>query len=68
MIWAVLLARCPGFGPVTLLPLMMYIHEPSWLNVTSCGSNAVGISPLTEYAFRPFSGMTAIEFEPLLTA
>ena len=35
---AVLLARWPGFGPVTLLPLMMYIHEPSALNVMSCGS------------------------------
>ena len=35
---AVLPARWPGFGPVALLPLMMYIHEPSALNVTSCGS------------------------------
>ena len=35
---AVAPARCPGLGPVTLLPLMMYIHEPSALNVMSCGS------------------------------
>src|SRR5262245_405647 len=60
--------RRVGFGPVPLLPLMMYIHEPSALNVMSCGSKAVGISPLTVLAFRPVSGMTAIEFAPLLTA
>ena len=35
---AVLLARWSGLGPVTLLPLTMYIHEPSALNVMSCGS------------------------------
>src|SRR5262249_36644268 len=60
--------RRVGFGPVPLLPLMMYIHEPSALNVMSCGSYAVGIRPLTVFAFRPFRGMTAIEFDPLLTA
>src|SRR5215468_574251 len=57
-----------GFGPVTLLPLTMYIHEPSALKVTSCGSQAVGMSPSTLLAFVPSSGITAIEFAPLLTA
>ena len=60
--------RRRGFGPVTLLPLTMYIHEPSALKVTSCGSYAVGISPLTRCAPPPVSGMTAIELAPLLTA
>jgi hypothetical protein len=46
----------------------MYIHDPSALNVMSCGSKAVGIKPLTERAFGPVSGITAMEFEPLLTA
>src|SRR5262245_3463762 len=65
---AVLPARCPGFGPVRLLPLMMYIHEPSALKVMSCGSYAVGMRPLTLFALLPDSGMTAIEFAPLFTA
>src|SRR5262245_30283310 len=60
--------RCPGFGPVTLFPLTMYIHLPSALNVMSCGSYAVGIRPATLFALPPLSGITAIEFEPLLTA
>ena len=30
--------RWPGLGPVTLLPLTMYIQEPSALKVMSCGS------------------------------
>src|SRR5215467_7498540 len=59
--------RWPGLGPVTLLPLMMYIHEPSALNVTSCGSYAVGMSAVTTGA-APASGMTAIELAPVLTA
>ena len=57
-----------GFGPVTLLPLTMYIHEPSALNVTSCGSYAVGINPLTRCAPPPVSGTTAIALAPLFTA
>ena len=57
-----------GFGPVTLLPLTMYIHDPSALNVTSCGSYAVGINPLTRCAPPPVSGTTAIALAPLLTA
>src|SRR5262249_61358764 len=65
---SVLPARCPGFGPVTLFPLMMYSHEPSALNVMSCGSYAVGMRPLTLLAFMPESGITAIEFDPLFTA
>src|SRR5262245_28851972 len=64
----VLLARCPGFGPVTLLPFTMYIHLPSALSVMSCGSYAVGIKPATLFALPPRSGITAIEFDPLLTA
>src|SRR4029077_20054318 len=67
-IQSVLLARCPGFGPVTLFPLTMYIHLPSALNVMSCGSYAVGISPATLFALPPLSGITAMEFDPLLTA
>src|SRR5262249_52978616 len=60
--------RCPGFGPVMLLPLTMYIHLPSSLNVTSCGSYAVGMRPMMWWAFDPDSGITAREFDPLLTA
>src|SRR5262245_24275801 len=65
---AVLPARWSGFGPVMLLPLMMYIQAPSALKVTSCGSYAVGIRPLTLFARLPVSGMTAIELAPLFTA
>ena len=35
---AVLPARWLVFGPVELLPLTMYIQDPSALKVTSCGS------------------------------
>src|SRR6185436_17930223 len=65
---AVAPARWPGFGPVRLLPLTMYIHAPSALNVMSCGSYAVGISEVTASDCRPDSGMTAIELAPLFTA
>ena len=68
VIRAVLPYRCSGLGPVTLLPLMMYIWLPSALKVTSCGSKAVGIRPTTLLANGPVSGMTAIEFAPELTA
>src|SRR5262245_23782755 len=68
VIRSVLPLKWPGFGPVTLLPFTMYSQEPSALNVMSCGSNGVGMSALTLFAFGPDSGMTAIEFDPLLTA
>src|SRR5579883_1338291 len=70
VISAVLPARCPGLGPVTLLPLTMYIQVPSALNVTSCGSYAVGMRPLTWYARSPgerayqVSGLIPTAYEP----
>src|ERR1700716_1849530 len=55
---AVLPARCPGVGPVMLLPLTMCLQLPSALNVTTCGSYAVGIRAATRYACSPRSGIT----------
>src|SRR6266481_1623509 len=57
-----------GFGPVLLLPLMIYIHLPSVLKATSVGSYAVGRRPMVLKAWKPVSGITAIELEPALTA
>src|SRR5262249_43175747 len=68
VMFAVALARWPGLGPVMLLPLTTYMNDPSALNVPSCGSYAVGIRPRTEFALRPVTGITAMEFAPLLTA
>src|SRR3954470_22110700 len=68
VMFAVLPGRWSGFGPVTLLPLTMYSHEPSALRVTSCGSYAVGMRPVTSAARRPDTGITAIELAPLFTA
>src|SRR5262245_23297827 len=68
VMFAVAPERWPGFGPVMLFPLTMYIHRPSALKVMSCGSYAVGIRPRTLLARRPLSGITATEFAPALTA
>jgi hypothetical protein len=47
---------------------MIYIQLPSALKATSVGSYAVGIRPIVLKACGPLRGITAIEFEPALTA